>query len=231
MNTRAVIKRIIGCTYVTRSTSIAKLEHQNHTVDDVAQRLLSTPETRIPKALSRFIGVIKLKFTKDNIDPDLKPLLDSSSAQLYYNCANNFDYEALCEAFGLPDFMSSWYKLTLMHVWMVLMRMHVSLTADTYLRLQRGLLSSMWLDVDNRLKIVEVFQQELNQVVTSQSDMKHMHGLHLQTFLEYDEGFLSDDRILAAAIWRCLYVSRPCDPLHVLRVIIYIRSTLKSTMN
>ena len=71
-------------------------------------------------------------------------------------------------AFGLPDYMSSWYKLTLMHIWypeiqsfsthfrMVLMRLHISLDADAYLRLKRGLLSTMWMDVDKRLQIVGV---------------------------------------------------------------------------
>ncbi|VDK43534.1 unnamed protein product [Cylicostephanus goldi] len=65
---------------------------------------------------------------KNVLDPMLKSLLDSASAQLYYNCANNYDYEKLCEGiyivfgttsktFGLPDYMSTWYKLTLMHCW------------------------------------------------------------------------------------------------------------------
>ncbi|CAJ0597993.1 unnamed protein product [Cylicocyclus nassatus] len=157
------------------------------------------------------------------LDPTLKSLLDSASAQLYYNCANNYDYEKLCEAFSLPDYMSTWYKLTLMHCWMVLTRMHTSLDAYAYLRLQRSMLATLWLDVDNRLKIVS---EEVKLTLTNRSDLKKMHGLHLQTFLEYDEGFLADDRMFAAAIWRCLYMSRSFDPIHVLKVIAYMRSTM-----
>ncbi|KHJ88800.1 AN1-like Zinc finger [Oesophagostomum dentatum] len=113
---------------------------------------------------------------------------------------------------------------------MVLMRMHPSLEAQAYLRLQRSMLATLWFDVDSRLKIVG---EELKQTLTSQSDLKSMHGLHLQTFLEYDElktscfkGFLADDRTFAAAIWRCLYMGRTCDPIHVLRAIAYMRSTI-----
>lgn len=36
------------------------------------------------------------------------------------------------------------------------MRIHISLDADAYLRLKRGMLSSMWMDVDKRLEIVGV---------------------------------------------------------------------------
>lgn len=192
-------------------------------VDEVTQRLLAAPPSRLPKSLIRIRAALRNKFQKDTVDPTLKSLLDSAAAQLYYNCANNYDYDKLCDAFGLPDYMSSWYKLTLMHCWMILMRMHSSLDAQAYLRLQRSMLSTLWFDIDARLKIVG---EELKQSLSSQTDLKHMHGLHLQTFLEYDEGFLSNDPMFAAAIWRCLYVGRRCDPIHVLRVIAYIRSTI-----
>ncbi|VDL85090.1 unnamed protein product, partial [Nippostrongylus brasiliensis] len=192
-------------------------------VDEFAQRLLSTPQSRLPKPIQRISAALKRKFGKDALDPAVKSILDTAAAQLYYNCANNFDYEKLCEAFGLPDYMSSWYKLTLMHSWMVLLRLHPCLDAHAYLRLQRTMLATMWFDVDARLKIVG---EELKQTLTSQSDLKNMHGLHLQTFLEYDEGFLSNDRMLAAALWRCLYMSRTCDPIHVLKAVGYIRSTV-----
>uniref|UniRef100_A0A158P6H9 Ubiq_cyt_C_chap domain-containing protein n=1 Tax=Angiostrongylus cantonensis TaxID=6313 RepID=A0A158P6H9_ANGCA len=159
-----------------------------------------------------------------SVDPRRdRKLLDSASAQLYYDCANKYDYEKLCEAFGLPDYMSSWYKLTLLHCWMLLMRMHIALDGRAYLRLKRSMLSTLWFDVDSRLKIVGT---ELKQTLNTKSDILNMHGLHLQTFLEYDEGFLANDRLLAAALWRCLYLSRTFDPVHVLSAIVYIRSTL-----
>lgn len=39
---------------------------------------------------------------------------------------------------------------------MLLLRLHTSLEADAYLRLKRGILSTLWLDVDKRLEIIGV---------------------------------------------------------------------------
>ncbi|CAD6185802.1 unnamed protein product [Caenorhabditis auriculariae] len=192
-------------------------------VEEITQALLREPPSRLPGAIIRLANGLKFRMQKDGLDPGFKSLLDKSSAQLYHHCADNYDFPKLCEAFGLPDYMSSWYKLTLMHIWMALMSLHNRLEGQAYLRLQRGMLSSMWLDVDSRLAIIG---QEENQVLTSQSDMKKMHGLHLQTFFEYDEGFLKDDKTLAGAVWRCLYMQREADPIHILRVVHYLRATV-----
>ncbi|KAK5984083.1 Ubiquinol-cytochrome C chaperone, partial [Trichostrongylus colubriformis] len=222
MLARSAVRRLVHVRSIASTSRDPPNTSKVTPVDEYTQQLLSAPPSRLPKMFIRLRTSLKNKFSSDGIDPTFKNLLDSASAQLYYNCANNYDYEKLCEAFGLPDYMSSWYKLTLMHCWMVLLRMHSSLDAQAYLRLQRSMLATLWFDVDARLKIVG---QELKQTLTSKSDLKSMHGLHLQTFMEYDEGFLANDRLLAAALWRCLYVGRTCDPIHVLRAIAYIRST------
>lgn len=196
---------------------------KKQTVEDMTQEMLQMPASRVPPTIQRLASSLKMKFKSDGLDQSVKSILDRASAQLYYNCADNYDFQKLCDAFGLGDYMSSWYKLTLMHTWMVLMRLHSEFDGNAYMRLQRGLLSTMWLDIDHRLGIVS---KELNQTMTGQNDMKHMHGLHLQTFFEYDEGFLHDDRVLAGAIWRCLYMNRQVDPIHLLKVVTYMRSTV-----
>ncbi|KAK6060991.1 Ubiquinol-cytochrome C chaperone [Cooperia oncophora] len=223
MLARSAVRRLVHVRSIASTSRDPPSPKKITLVDEYAQKLLSTPPSRLPKMFLRLKAAFKHKFSKDELDPMLKNLLDTASAQLYYNCANNYDYEKLCEAFGLPDYMSSWYKLTLMHCWMVLLRVHTSLDAPAYLRLQHSMLATMWFDIDSRLKIVG---EEIKQSLTSKSDLKSMHGLHLQTFFEYDEGFLANDRLLAAALWRCLYIGRPCDPIHVLRAIAYIRSTM-----
>ncbi|GMT04614.1 hypothetical protein PENTCL1PPCAC_26788 [Pristionchus entomophagus] len=203
-----------------------EMEHPSkklNTVDDRAQSLLDAPASKLPHAFSRISAALKLKFAPDPVDAGIKVLLDAASSQLYYNCADNYDYDRLCETFGLPDYFSTWYKLTLMHTWMLLLRLHTSLDADAYLRLQRGVLSSLWLDVDKRLEIIG---DEHNKVLNSAKDMKRMHGLHLQTIFEYDEGFLADDTRLAGALWRNLYMEREVDPARVVNAIKYIRSTM-----
>ncbi|VDM66410.1 unnamed protein product [Strongylus vulgaris] len=252
MLARTVVRRFINIRSIASTSKDPSSAHKVTSVDDLAQNLLSAPPSRLPKAFVRLRAAWRNRMYRDSLDPTLKNVVASSSSSsaehfLLFSVARYCFCSALlqlCEqlrlrealrsccvemgkywkvTFGLPDYMSSWYKLTLMHCWMVLTRMHVSLDAQAYLRLQRSMLATLWLDVDTRLKIVS---EELKQTLTSESDMKKMHGLHLQTFLEYDEGFLADDRVFAGAIWRCLYLSRTCDPIHVLRVIAYMRSTI-----
>ncbi|PAV72791.1 hypothetical protein WR25_15297 [Diploscapter pachys] len=192
-------------------------------IDDKVQEMVSKPLSNTPTLFLKLRSFYKLKFGRTQIDPAIKSLLDGAAAQLYYNCANDFDYEGLRELFGLPDYLSTWYKLTLLHVWMVLFRMHAHMDVGAYERFQRSILTSMWYDVDERLKVVS---KELKTSLTAPSDMKKMHNLHLQTFFEYDEGFLSSDAMLAAAVWRCFYMKREFDPIRVFKVVTYIRSTI-----
>ncbi|KAK6031138.1 hypothetical protein OSTOST_02713 [Ostertagia ostertagi] len=147
MLARSAVRRLVHVRSIASTSRDPPVASKVTPVDEYAQNLLSSPPSRLPKTILRIRAAIKNKFAKEAVDPLLKDLLDTASAQLYYNCANNYDYEKLCEAFGLPDYMSSWYKLTLMHCWMVLLRMHSSLDAQAYLRLQRSMLAtcgSMW---------------------------------------------------------------------------------------
>lgn len=135
----------------------------------------------------------------------------------------------------------------------VLLRLHVALDAPAYERIKSGLLTTLWMDVDKRLEVVGVslnsyivmenvnsFQEEINQKLNTSKDVRKMNGLYVQTLLEYDEvcltiffitefvfqGFLQDDPALASAIWRNLYMQRTFDPIHVSRVVRYMRATV-----
>uniref|UniRef100_A0AC35TUU0 Ubiq_cyt_C_chap domain-containing protein n=1 Tax=Rhabditophanes sp. KR3021 TaxID=114890 RepID=A0AC35TUU0_9BILA len=202
----------------------AKKEYRPLTVDEyVAQEIAKKPPL-LPMPFYRVFNAAKSFFVKKNVlDPEMSSLLDKSASQLYFNCANNFAFLTLQDNFGLPDTMASWYKLSLLHVWMVLMRMHTSMDIDAYERLRTGVLSAMWMDIDKRL---DVISKELNEKMTSKSDIKHMHALYLQTLFEYDEAFLKSDAELAGAVWRNLYLSREFDPICMNNVVKYMRSTV-----
>lgn len=40
------------------------------------------------------------------------------------------------------------------------------------------------------------------------------------------QGFLSDDTVLAGALWRNLYMQRSVDPIHLNRAVYYVRGTV-----
>uniref|UniRef100_A0A915PMX5 Ubiquinol-cytochrome c chaperone domain-containing protein n=1 Tax=Setaria digitata TaxID=48799 RepID=A0A915PMX5_9BILA len=158
--------------------------------------------------------------------------LDRSAATLYFDCANRFPYLKLCSALCLPDYLSTWYKLTLMHTWnsisldylrMLLVRLQSVLEAAAFIRLRNSVIEIMFCDIDKRLRIAS---EELHEMLYHKSDKRRMAGLYLQTFFEYDEGFLSDDTTLAEALWRNLYMQRSVDPIHLNRAVYYIRGTM-----
>ncbi|VBB27955.1 unnamed protein product [Acanthocheilonema viteae] len=149
--------------------------------------------------------------------------LNHSAAQLYFDCANRFPYLKLCTALCLPDYLSTWYKLTLMHTWMLLVRLQSVLEAAAYIRLRNSVIEIMFGDIDKRLRVVS---EELHEMLYHKNDKRRMSGLYVQTFLEYDEGFLSDDTALAGALWRNLYMQRSVDPIHLNRAVYYVRGTM-----
>ncbi|VDK77143.1 unnamed protein product [Litomosoides sigmodontis] len=149
--------------------------------------------------------------------------LDRSAAQLYFDCANRFPYLKLCTALCLPDYLSTWYKLTLMHTWMLLVRLQSVLEAAAYIRIRNSVVEIMFDDVDKRLRVVS---EEIHEMLYHKSDKLRMAGLYMQTFFEYEEGFLSDDTTLAGALWRNLYMQRSVDPIHLNRAVYYVRGTM-----
>uniref|UniRef100_A0A1I8EBH0 Ubiquinol-cytochrome c chaperone domain-containing protein n=1 Tax=Wuchereria bancrofti TaxID=6293 RepID=A0A1I8EBH0_WUCBA len=138
--------------------------------------------------------------------------LDRSAAQLYFDCANRFPYlNAL---------------LTRLFIDMVQAHSDAYLSvleAAAFIRLRNSVIEIMFGDVDKRLRVVS---EELHEMLYHKSDKCRMAGLYLQTFLEYDEGFLSDDTTLAGALWRNLYMQRSVDPVHLNRAVYYVRGTM-----
>ncbi|KAI6191343.1 Ubiquinol-cytochrome C chaperone domain containing protein [Aphelenchoides bicaudatus] len=168
------------------------------------------------------------------MDKNLQKLLDTAGAQLYYDCANSYPYLALLKEFDLPDYMASWYKLTLIHIWFVLesfyksswlclMRLQLAFDAAAYQRIQHSILASLWFDVEARLKAIS---EELGEKFDSKNDLKKMHGVYFQSLFEYDEGFLESDCMLAAAVWRNLYMRRSIEPEHLNKVVKYMRASV-----
>uniref|UniRef100_A0A0N4ZJ96 Ubiq_cyt_C_chap domain-containing protein n=1 Tax=Parastrongyloides trichosuri TaxID=131310 RepID=A0A0N4ZJ96_PARTI len=217
--------RSLSNTYLNANVPVKKENYQPLSIEEYAELEVLKKPSKIPFGVMRLINSIKSHVVKNKtLDSETKMLLDKSASQLYFNCANNFPFIILQEKFGLPDTVASWYKLTLMHVWMILMRLHVTMDMYAYERVRSSLLSAMWHDIDTRLDLIS---KEVNEKLTTKGDMKKMHGLYIQTLLEYDEGFLKNDTDLAGAIWRNLYTSKEnIDPILLCNAIKYMRGTV-----
>ncbi|KAH7719906.1 Protein C35D10.5 [Aphelenchoides avenae] len=107
---------------------------------------------------------------------------------------------------------------------MCLMKLHVSLDAPAYERFRQNMLTTLWHDVDKRAATLKEHFKDSG--FGGKKTMQKLHGIYVSTLFEYDEGFLTDDRELAAAVWRNLYLQNPADPLHLSRVVRYVRATM-----
>jgi cytochrome b pre-mRNA-processing protein 3 len=203
--------------------------YRSQTLKEKSEMELPAEEKRwtykLPLPIFRLWAEMEKRFRPagKNIAPEAKVLLDNAATQLYFCCANNYSFLTLCNEFGLPDHMSSWFRLTLVHTWMCLVRLQSTLEVNSYTRIRQVLLETLWFDVDQRLKLLS---DEFNERLNTKKNIMPLHAVYAQTLSEYDEGFLTDDRELAAALWRNFYMSKSFDPTQLSKAVRYIRAMM-----
>ncbi|CAK5070716.1 unnamed protein product [Meloidogyne enterolobii] len=152
--------------------------------------------------------------------------LIKSSAKLYYDCSNNFNFITLHKEFGLEDDFGTWYRLTLLHIWMILTRLQQTMEAYSYCYVKKMITQNFHHDKTNRYNTVYKDQPSLK--LKRRSNFRQLYyDVYMNSLFEYDDGFLGDDKYLAAAVWRALYLMEDeADIIYIERVVRYIRATL-----
>jgi len=173
--------------------------------------------------LKRLFSGTLLRNNREKQAMDL--IVDEAAVRAYYQCADGPDYVALCKGLHLNDVMFTWYKLTLLHLWMVCIRAHRSLNQDSYLRFRDGILIAMWDDVEGRFGTLAE-EWKIKMGMKKKENLRIMHGLMIQALVEYDEGFLCSDTMLAGALWRNLYTEQVVDLIHLNRAVRYVRANI-----
>lgn len=139
---------------------------------------------------------------------------------LYTNCVDNIDHQEFIKYLNLPDTYYSWYIVTELHVWMTLVRvMHEEKHGRTC---RNDIIHAMWQDVDKRLKQLAPMSSSVRK-----EDMTEMSTHSTAAFFSYDEGLLSDDRVLAGALWRRFFKNYNNDDVKKLETLVeYVRKTV-----
>ncbi|KAL3082272.1 hypothetical protein niasHT_033077 [Heterodera trifolii] len=152
-------------------------------------------------------------------------LLLKSANQMYLCCANKYPFIPLLNEFGLPDHYSSWYRMTLLHIWMALCRVQQSLEAMAYIYFMHQVLEVFNTDWYTRL---DKAAKEMGMSVNKRKEGMALHAIYISTLHDYDEGFFGDDRVLAAAVWRSFFLQLPdVSPAQINRVVRYMRATVR----
>ena len=146
--------------------------------------------------------------------------LKYTSVYLYESCTDGIPIEKFFTHLALPDNYLSWFLVTQLHVWMLQVR---AMSEGKEGRIMRNeLVSRMWEDCDERLKKFATFPAKVRR--------KGMEDL-LQQFqaaiFAYDEGHLTNDKVLAASVWRTLFMYEDVDPRHLELVVSYVRTQIE----
>uniref|UniRef100_A0A8C2EQC3 Ubiquinol-cytochrome c reductase complex assembly factor 1 n=1 Tax=Cyprinus carpio TaxID=7962 RepID=A0A8C2EQC3_CYPCA len=143
-----------------------------------------------------------------------------AALRMYTCCVERINYDEFFEKCSLPDTLNSWFLVAQLHVWMCLVRMRQEGRAGKYMC--RYIVHSMWEDVEQRSKIMGI------DAIQRKESMKVMTETFYAALFGYDEGILSDDCVLAAALWRNMF-NRQCeDPRQLELMVEYVRKQTSS---
>lgn len=230
---RSNIKSLIY--YSTSSTSTSSTEANKESDFDTSGspirrgKLAVTSEYKLPKwkeALGEF--VIKTF----NIDMD-KIRAGPVAGSYYYSICKEqglqYENEPLSESakffyeeLKLPRTFSEWFQITILHEWMLFVRMR-AMPFKYGRNYQQKLVDKTFSDIELRLfdemnihsgRIVDQYSKDFNTQLKG-------------AIFAYDVGFYTDDATLATAVWRNLFGGRKnIDYTHLDAVVKYIRSQL-----
>ncbi|KAK5934703.1 hypothetical protein CgunFtcFv8_015074 [Champsocephalus gunnari] len=142
-----------------------------------------------------------------------------AALRMYTCCVERVNYDEFFDNCSLPDTMNSWFLVAQLHIWMCMVRMRQEGREGKYMC--RWLVHSMWEDVEQRSKIMGVDSSHRKEGMTSMTETFYA------AIFGYDEGVLSDDCVLAAALWRNLF-SRECeDPKQLELMVEYVRKQMQ----
>lgn len=132
----------------------------------------------------------------------------------------NINYDEFFRELDMPNTFNSWYRVTELHIWLLMVCAMAEKANGIYLRNQ--IVRALWKEVETKL--------ERNYGMTY-SILHQYNSLHYDYFtpstIEYDDGLLSaDDTMLANAIWRNFYDSN-CDDIEKIELLVkYVRKTV-----
>ncbi|CAH2351295.1 protein Cbp3p, mitochondrial [[Candida] railenensis] len=134
----------------------------------------------------------------------------SESAKFYY------------ETLNLPQSFSQWFQITALHYWILSVRMR-ALPFKYYRAYQQKLVDRFFRDME--LRMSEEMGISSNRII--EGYLKEFNTQLLGSVLSYDEGLMTDDITLAAALWRNIFNGNPnADMRHIEALLGHVRQQL-----
>lgn len=139
---------------------------------------------------------------------------------LYESVADGINYTPFFQEFDMEDSFFSWFLITELHVWLLLVRVMAEGEEGRYVR--NSIVEAMWADVSTRAK-------KLNALASTNlsEQMTELSEQFQAAIVGYDEGLLSEDHVLAGAIWRRFFRQECLNPEQVECLVKYIRKQVR----
>lgn len=169
-------------------------------------------------------GPIKRFLKKLTKVDNSKARLRVSSYNMYAGVVDGINYNEIFQKFSLPNTFNSWFLITELHIWMLMVRAMAEgpEKGQDGMFLRNCIVEAMWSDVNKRAK-------QLN--AANSSEVRRQINILSEQFqaalITYDEGLLDDDKVLAAALWRRFFEMNCSNYVHLETMVKYVRQQTK----
>ncbi|KAJ9571093.1 Serine carboxypeptidase 3 [Nakaseomyces glabratus] len=214
---------------VEESGKSTGIKHKNIRAHKLAHSKYEDKSYQLPKwkeALGEFVvRTFKLDMDKVRAGP--------VAGSYYYNLCKQqglqYEDEEMSETakffyeeLGLPRTFSQWFQITVLHEWILFVRIR-AMPFQYGRNYQQKLVDRTFSDIEVRL----FEEMNVNSGRIADQYMKDFNAQLRGAVFAYDEGFFTDDATLAKAIWRNLYAGKPnVDITHLEKLVKYVRGQL-----
>ncbi|KAL0120104.1 hypothetical protein PUN28_008042 [Cardiocondyla obscurior] len=138
---------------------------------------------------------------------------------VYEHVINQIDYAFFFKHFNMPDTFFSWFLVTELHVWMIMVRYMADEKDGKIVR--NNVVQAMWEDTQARIDKLGTIRSKIKS-----DNLKEISAQFNAALIGYDEGIQSDDKTLAGALWRRFFQLECNNPEHVETLLIYVRKQI-----
>lgn len=155
-----------------------------------------------------------------------QPVLTVASYRLYLCIQLQVDYDKFFKLLNSPDTMYSFCLVTFLHIW--LLSVPLMQLGQTGLFVRKALYKNMWKDIEIRDRKLKRPMKKKDKRHTYQ----YLNDIFRGHLIGFDEGLLSDDDVLAGAVWRHLLEMNEIKDYAVLgQMCDYIRKNIQHLDN
>lgn len=151
-------------------------------------------------------------------------VVSGQSTLLYGYSIDQLNYNDFASRFQMPNTFNTWFLITEIHVWMLMVRamserQHAEIIRNT-------LVESLWADVMIRTK--ELAPDDSRTV---KKQIIELSGQFQYAIISYDEGLTKDDKQMASALWKRFFNSNCDNYEHIELMVKYIRYNVSVLRN